>query len=96
MATQPVARRIEELEARRRTLMARLAAQEMAVGGAAGTTAAGTLLASELQTSADGNPHAQMLRDGDPVSAAAHGRCAARRSCGCRGVARWRKPEENG
>jgi hypothetical protein len=61
MARKPVARRIEELEARRRTLMARLAAQERRLE-VRRKMLLGTLLASELQTSADG-PDAQMLRD---------------------------------
>jgi hypothetical protein len=61
MARKPVARRIEELEARRRTLMARLVAQERRLEMRR-KMLLGTWMIHELQTSADG-PDAQMLRD---------------------------------
>lgn len=61
MARKPVARRIEELEARKRTLMARLAAQERRLE-VRRKMLLGTWVVSELQQPADG-PDVQMLRD---------------------------------
>ncbi|MFS8125473.1 mobilization protein [Rhizobium sp. BR 250] len=61
MARKPVARRIEELEARKRTLMARLAAQERRLE-LRRKILLGTWMISELQQPAD-RPEVQMLRD---------------------------------
>lgn len=64
MARKPVARRIAELEARKRALMARLAAQERRLE-LRRKMLLGTWVLSELRRPADGagGPEAQMLRD---------------------------------
>lgn len=64
MARKPVARRIEELEARKRALMARLAAQERRLE-LRRKMLLGTWVLSELRKPLDGagGPDAQMLRD---------------------------------
>ncbi|MFB4373506.1 mobilization protein [Agrobacterium sp. CR_3] len=61
MARKPVARRIEELEARKRSLMARLAARERRLE-VRRKMLLGTWVVSELRQSAEG-PDVQMLRD---------------------------------
>jgi len=61
MARKPVARRIEELEARKRTLMARLAARERRLE-VRRKMLLGTWVVSELRRSAE-EPDVQMLRD---------------------------------
>ncbi|CAM3595267.1 mobilization protein [Agrobacterium radiobacter] len=61
MARKPVARRIEELEARKRSLMARLAAQERRLE-VRRKMLLGTWVTSELQQTAE-EPDVQMLRD---------------------------------
>lgn len=61
MARKPVARRIEELEARKRSLMARLAAQERRLE-LRRKMLLGTWVTSELRQSAE-EPDVQMLRD---------------------------------
>lgn len=64
MARKPVVRRIEELEARKRTLMARLAAQERRLE-LRRKMLLGTWVLKELRKPADGagEPEVQMLRD---------------------------------
>ncbi len=64
MARKPVARRIEELEARKRSLMARLAAQERRLE-LRRKMLLGTWVINELRRPADGagGADAQMLRD---------------------------------
>lgn len=61
MVRKPVARRIEELEARKRSLMARLAARERRLE-VRRKMLLGTWMVSELRQSAEG-PDVRMLRD---------------------------------
>ena len=61
MVRNPVARRIEELEARMRSLMARLAARERRLE-VRRKMLLGTWVVSELRQSAEG-PDVRMLRD---------------------------------
>jgi hypothetical protein len=61
MVRKPVARRIEELEARKRSLMARLAARERRLE-VRRKMLLGTWVVSELRQSAEG-PDVRMLRD---------------------------------
>jgi hypothetical protein len=61
MVCKPVARRIEELEARKRSLMARLAARERRLE-VRRKMLLGTWMVSELRQSAEG-PDVRMLRD---------------------------------
>ena len=61
MVRKPVARRIEELEARKRSLMARLAARERRLE-VRRKMLLGTWMVSELRQSAE-EPDVRMLRD---------------------------------
>lgn len=61
MVRKPVARRIEELEARKRSLMVRLAARERRLE-VRRKMLLGTWVVSELRQSAEG-PDVRMLRD---------------------------------